>query len=110
MPTSANNYRRWANFPWGVIEEGGPANAGDWTDQDRLRLNSIVDYAHQQGLMIRFYTLNGHTAAANRGWTASYNFGSLDAARTRWRAAIAAHADLIATDQYEELAALLKAR
>ncbi len=67
-------------------------------------------YAHQQGLLIRFYTLNGHTAADNRGWTASYNFGSLDAVRARWRAAIAAHANLIATDQYEELAALLNAR
>ncbi len=93
-----------------MIEEGGPANAGDWTDEDRLRLESIVSYAHQQGLLIRFYTLNGHTVAANRGWTASYNFGSLDAVRARWRAAIAARADLIATDQYEELAALLNAR
>lgn len=110
IPTSASNYRRWANFPWGVIEEGGPANAGGWTGEDRLRLESIVGYAHQQRLLIRFYTLNGHTAAANRGWTASYNFGSLDAVRARWRAAIAAHADLIATDQYEELAALLRAR
>jgi len=110
IPTSASNYRRWANFPWGVVEEGGPANAGDWTDEDRLRLESIVNYAHQQRLLIRFYTLNGHTAAANRGWTASYNFGSLDAVRVRWRAAIAAHADLVATDQYEEFAALLKSR
>ena len=93
-----------------MVEEGGPANAGDWTDEDRLRLESIVNYAHQQRLLIRFYTLNGHTAAANRGWTASYNFGSLDAVRARWRAAIAAHADLVATDQYEEFAALLKSR
>ena len=93
-----------------MIEEGGPANAGDWTDEDRLRLESIVNYAHHQGLLIRFYTLNGHTATANRGWTASYNFGSLDAVRHRWRAAIAAHADLIATDQYEELAVVLKGR
>ena len=110
IPTSASNYRRWANFPWGVIEEGGPAHAGDWTADEQRRLESIVNYAHQQGLLIRFYTLNGHTAAANRGWTASYNFGSLDAVRARWRAAIAAHADLIATDQYEELAALLNGR
>lgn len=110
IPTSASNYRRWANFPWGVVEEGGPAKAGDWNDEDRLRLESIVNYAHQRGLLIRFYTLNGHAAGANRGWTASYNFGSLDAARARWRAAIAARADLIATDQYEELAGVLKAR
>ena len=81
----------------------GPTRIGSgWNRSSR--------YAHQQGLLIRFYTLNGHTAAANRGWTASYNFGSLDAVRARWRAAIAARADLIATDQYEELAALLKAR
>jgi hypothetical protein len=110
IPTSASRYRRWANFPWGVIEEGGPVNAGGWTDEDQQRLGSVVDYAHQQGLLIRFYTLNGHTPPANRGWTASYNFGSLDAVRARWRAAIAARADLIATDQYEELAALLKGR
>src|SRR5262245_18934745 len=108
IPTSASNYRRWANFPWGVIEEGGPARAGEWTDEDRIRLESIVNYAHQQRLLIRFYTLNGHTAREDRGWTASYNFGSLDAVRARWRAAMAAHTDLIATDQYEELAALLK--
>ena len=110
IATSASNYRRWVNFSWGVIEEGGPARAGDWTDEDRRRLDSIVAYAHQQGLLIRFYTLNGHAAADSRGWTASYNFGSLDAVRARWRAAIGAHANLIATDQYEELAALLNAK
>ena len=93
-----------------MIEEGGPANAADWTDEDRLRLESIVGYAHQQGLLIRFYTLNGHTAAANRGWTASYNFGSLDAVRAPVARRDCRARDLIATDQYEELAALLKAR
>ena len=36
------------------------------------------------------------------GWTPGYNFKSLDAARTRWRAAIAAGVDFIATDQYED--------
>jgi hypothetical protein len=38
------------------------------------------------------------------GWTPSYNFTSLDAARIRWRAAIDAGVDFIATDQYEEYA------
>jgi len=108
IPTAATSYRRWVNFPWTVVEEGGPPNAGEWTSDDQRRLESVVAYAHQQGLLVRFYTLDGHTADANRGWSAGYNFGSLDAARTRWRAAINARVDLIATDQYEELAALLK--
>jgi len=109
VPATATNYRRWVNFSWGAVEEGGPSRAGDWTGEDQDRLDSVVSYAHQQGLMVRFYTLNGHTAAMNRGWTASYNFGDLAAARHRWRAAISSGVDLIATDQYEELAALLHA-
>ena len=59
------------------------------------------------GLWIRFYTLNGHRPDDSLGWTASYNFGSVDAARARWNAAIAAGVDFIATDQYEELDSLL---
>lgn len=110
IPAAASTYRRWANFPWGVIEEGGPTKAGDWTPADDARLAAVVGYAHSQGLMIRFYTLNGHSAAANRGWTASYNFGTPEAVRQRWQAAIKAGVDLIATDQYEDLAALLRPR
>ena len=71
---------------------------------DAARLASIVNRAHESGLWIRFYTLNGHAPEAGLGWSASYNFGSLEAARTRWRAAIAAGVDFIATDQYEEFA------
>ena len=106
--TGATSYRRWVNFPWAVIERGGQVNAGEWSADDRTRLERIATYAHQQGLLIRFYTLNGHDAAASRGWSAGYNFGSLDAVRQRWRAAIDAHVDLIATDQYEEFAAILR--
>lgn len=109
IPTAATSYRRWVNFPWMVVEEGGPPKAADWSSEDAQRLDSIVSYAHGQGLLVRFYTLNGHTAAAGRGWTASYNFGGLDAVRQRWRAAVRAGVDLIATDQYEELAAVLPA-
>jgi hypothetical protein len=108
VPTAATSYRRWVNFSWGAIEEGGPSAAGEWTPEDERRLTAVVGYAHQQGLFVRFYTLNGHTAAANRGWTASYNFGTLDAARARWSAAIRAKVDLIATDQYEDLASQLR--
>jgi glycerophosphoryl diester phosphodiesterase len=110
IPAAATSYRRWVNFPWAVIEEGGPTKASDWTPADAARLETVVRYAHSQGLMIRFYTLNGHTPAASRGWTASYNFGTIEAARQRWQAAIRTGVDLIATDQYEELAALLRSR
>lgn len=108
VPSAATSYRRWVNFPWMVIEAGGPTAARDWTTDDEQRLQSVVNYAHSQGLLIRFYTLNGHTRKESRGWTESYNFGSLDAARVRWRAAIRSHVDLIATDQYEELASILR--
>jgi hypothetical protein len=107
IPSGATNYRRWVNFPWQVVEEGGPRQAGDWSAADRARLAAIVNRAHTQGLGVRFYTLNGHDPTAHPEWTASYNFGSLDAVRARWQAAIAAGVDLIATDQYEELASLL---
>lgn len=103
----ANNYRRWWNNPWRVVEAKGQQHAGDWTPEKMHRLQALVDQAHANGLWIRFYTLDGattHELSCN-GWFRGYNFGSLDAARTRWRAAIAAHVDYIASDQYESLGA-----
>jgi glycerophosphoryl diester phosphodiesterase len=108
IPTSATTYRRWVNFSWAVVEQGGQAAAGEWTSAEQQRLEAIVSYAHQQGLLVRFYTLNGHAPAAGKGWSAGYNFGSLEAVQPRWRGAIKAGVDLIATDQYEELAALIR--
>jgi hypothetical protein len=105
----ATNYRRWVNFSWQVVERGGQARAGDWSIADSARLNAIVNRAHAFGYLVRFYTLNGHSASEHPEWTASYNFGSVDAVRRRWEAAIGAGVDLVATDQYEEFAALLKA-
>jgi hypothetical protein len=107
IPSPATNYRRWVNFPWAVVERGGQGEAGPWTPADDARLRSLVDRAHRSGYWIRFYTLNGHTEAESKGWTASYNFGSIDSARERFRAAISAGVDFIATDQYEELSAVL---
>ncbi len=104
IPSGATSYRRWVNFPWSIVEEGGQPAAGAWTREDDARLTQVVGYAHERGLLIRFYTLNGHPPAASQGWSAGYNFGNLDAVRQRWRAAIRAHVDLIATDQYEEFA------
>lgn len=108
ISTGATNYRRWVNFSWGAVEEGGASRAGAWTPDDAQRLEAIVGRAHQQGLFVRFWTLNGHAAADSRGWTASYNFGSPEAVRLRWRAAQQAGVELIASDQYEELAAFLQ--
>jgi len=99
----ANNYRRWWNNPWRVVEAGGQQHAGEWTPQKMNRLKALVDRAHANGLWIRFYTLDGATEAelSCHGWFHGYNFGSLDAARRRWRAAIEAHVDYLASDQYE---------
>lgn len=101
----ANNYRRWWNNPWRVVEQGGQQHAGDWTPEKMKRLQALVDWAHENGLWIRFYTLDGATEQelSCHGWFHGYNFGKLDAARTRWQAAIRAHADYVASDQYELL-------
>ena len=105
IPSGATNSRRWTNCPWAVVELGGQATAGDWTPADRARLAAIVDRAHDLGLWVRFYTLNGHSANA-QGWSDGYNFGSLEVVQPRWRAAIEAGVNFIATDQYEDFAAI----
>jgi hypothetical protein len=105
-PGRATNYRRWWNNPWRVVEAGGQPNAGEWTAAKMNRLRALVERAHANGLWIRFYTLDGATKAqlSCNGWFHDYNFGSLEAARVRWRAAIAAHVDYLASDQYELVA------
>jgi hypothetical protein len=108
IASGATNYRRWVNFPWAVVEPGGQQKAGDWTAGERTRLSALVDRAHALNLWIRIYTLNGHPEGEANGWTRSYNFGSLEAAQARWRAAREAGVDFIATDQYEALAAVLR--
>ncbi len=100
-------YRRWWNNSWYEVERGGARGAGDWTAADATRLKNLVSYAHKMGFRIRFYTLDGFTDAANRGWDQNYNFGSLAAAKIRWLAARDAGVDFIATDQYEELGSVL---
>ena len=110
IASKATNYRRWANFPWAVVERGGQAKAAEWSLHDGSRLKALVDRAHAQGLWIRFYTLNGHAPAEAQGWTESYNFGSLAEAQARWKAARAAGVDFIASDQYEALASVLQER
>jgi hypothetical protein len=109
-PEPASNYRRWWNNPWRVVEEGGQQHAGAWTDADDQRLRALVQHAHQNGLWIRFYTLDGATEKEEscNGWFHGYNFGTLPAAEQRWRAAQQAGVDYIASDQYELLGAFLR--
>jgi hypothetical protein len=104
----ATNYRRWWNAPWGVVEAGGQAQAGEWTADEDARLRALVRRAHEAGLWVRFWTVNGHAPGAEKasGWTAGYNVGSHEAAERRWKALIAAGADFVATDQYEPFARL----
>lgn len=101
----ASNYRRWWNNPWAVVEPEGQQHAGPWTAAKAGRLHALVEHAHANGLWIRFYTLDGATEAelSCHGWFRSYNFGSVDRARKRWKAAITAGVDFIASDQYELL-------
>jgi hypothetical protein len=102
------NYRRWWNNSWYTVEEGGQHKAGDWTPEDDRRLRALVNHAHKLGYWIRFYTIDGFIEGEDRGWGNSYNFGSHEAAAVRWKAAIAAAVNLIASDQYEELAEVMK--
>jgi hypothetical protein len=104
------NYRRWWNNSWYEVEEGGQNRAGDWTPADAQRLRALVDHAHSLGFWIRFYTLDGFAAPENRGWDHGYNFGSREAVTARWKAAVEAGVNLIATDQYEELGAFIRAK
>lgn len=110
MP-KATNYRRWWNAPWAVVEAGGQREAGEWTEEENMRLETLVARAHEAGLWVRMWTVNGHPPAEGegQGWSAGYNVGSLEAAQARWRAAIAARVDFVATDQYELFTAELPA-
>ncbi len=67
IPSGTTNYRRWINFSWMVVERGGQARAADWTTADDRRLRSIVSRAHDLGLWVRFYTLNGHASGRRTG-------------------------------------------
>jgi hypothetical protein len=102
------NYRRWWNCPWYPVEEGGQTKAGDWTAAEDERLRALVNHAHKLGYWIRFWTLDGFKPEDDLGWGKSYNFGSKEAVILRWKAAIAAGVNMVATDQYEELASYMK--
>lgn len=102
----ATNFRRWINYAWDAVEPEGQPKAGAWTSEDADRLSALVKHAHEQRYWIRFYTLNGHAplAVVQNGWSPAYNFGTLEAAQIRWKAAREARVDFIASDQYEAVA------
>ena len=104
----ATDYRRWWNNSWYEVEEGGQPRAGNWTTAKMARLRALVQRAHEQGYWIRFYTLDGFNPDSGEGWSSGYNFGSMAAVRVRWKAAVEAGVDMIATDQYEDLGELLR--
>ena len=106
----ASNYARWVNFPWLVVEPEGQTKAGDWSAADAARLEALVRRAHAQHLWIRFYTLDGFLNGDGDGLTPSYDFGSDAAVKWRWRAAIEAGVDFIATDHYERFHAARRER
>jgi len=111
LPGPRTNYRRWWNNSWVTIEPEGQPKAGAWTMEDEERLTTAVRAAHEGGLWIRFYTLDGYDPGdTSGGWGESYNFGSLDAVRQRWRAAIKAGVDFVAVNQYELFAKELRGR
>jgi hypothetical protein len=104
----ADNYHRWWGVDWAYVERGGEEHHGDWGKEQTDRLRSIVQYGHRLGYLMGFYCLDGFTAADNQGWEDEYNFGSIDQVVPRWKAAIAAHADIISSDQYESLAKTIR--
>jgi hypothetical protein len=99
----ADNYRRCFGADWAFIEPCGPTHGNDWSAAAEARLKKFVEYGHRLGYLVSFYSINGFTDKQNQGWTQEFNFGSAEAAMVRWNAAIAAHADFIATDQYEDV-------
>ncbi len=104
----ATNYRRWLNYSWREVEPEGQPKATEWTPAKAAKLKSIVENAHKLGYWMRFYTVDGFTEAENQGWFQTYNFPSRAAAEIRWNAEIQAGVDLIASDQYEILSALMR--
>jgi hypothetical protein len=106
----AGNYRRWVVRPWDVIEKGGVAKSEDWTPAEEQRLKAMASQAHKSGYLVGFYHMNGHAPDAGQGWEDASNFGSLEKGKLRWNACIKAGVDFISTDQYEEVAGLIRRR
>jgi hypothetical protein len=108
FPVKANTYRRWSSTPWDIVEVGDKMNASAWGPEQAARLKAFVDYGHKLGYLVGLYALDAFTDETNQGWSAGYNFGSMDVVRPRWIAAAKTGADFISTDQYEEAAKAIR--
>ncbi len=97
IPQRATPFYRLFNFDWKIIERVANPEAGAFTRPERARLEALVKLAREKGYWIRTWTLN----ATSTMWGTGRNFGSRHALLTRWRAALAAGVDCIATDEYE---------
>jgi hypothetical protein len=106
----ADNWRRWFGTDWNFVELCGPTHGNEWSAATAARVKKFVEYGHNLGYLVGFYHINGFSPEQNQGWTDEYNFGSHETAMLRWNAALEAHADFIATDQYEDLAKVARAK
>jgi hypothetical protein len=88
----AENEEPRANRPWSwkmafcafdsPVKTRMGHKAGEWTPDKQKHLDNLVQYAHQRGFWIRFFTLDGVSRADEscRGLFHLYNFGSRGAA------------------------------
>lgn len=106
----AGNYRRWWNATWELVEVGPPDEAGGWTAAKEARLKEVVDYGHKMGYFVAFKCRTGFKAGTvdKLGWEEEFNFGSLESATIRWKATAKVGADFIATDQFEDVANVVR--
>src|SRR6201999_2815373 len=51
-PDAPDNYHRWWNNAWNVIEPGGQPNAGEWTADKEKRLFCLLAFSPQPGLLV----------------------------------------------------------
>ncbi len=94
----------FSTFHWSAVEKGGPAVARRLERGRRRAAHRGSSASPTQGFRTRFYCLNGHTGTLLSG----YQFPSDEAARIRWRAAVVAGVDWVATDEYPAIAEVLK--
>jgi hypothetical protein len=105
IPRPSTAYFRFLACAWGVIEQGGPPSAGEWTQAEADRLRALMSLAHGRGFRVRFYSLNGHSGPLGGG----YRFADDEAAKIRWVASTSAGVDWIAGDEYREMVDALRA-
>jgi hypothetical protein len=105
LPDAADGFVRFLSIHWRHIEPGFAGGEGAWTDDDRTRLEVVIETAAARGFHVRFYTLNGEAEDHRLA-------GGLPAARERWLAVARAAAvsplpHWVATDDRRAISRLL---